>query len=59
MVNGLLSVNQLGFCKGRSVEDQLLVTYSEFVQLVDSGFVVDIILLDFFNALAVVNHLSC
>ena len=39
--NGLLSVHQFGFCKGRS-EDQLLVTYGEVVSLVDKGFVVDV-----------------
>ena len=36
--NGVLSVNQFDFPKGRSVEDQLLVTYGEVVELVDSFF---------------------
>ena len=45
--NGLLSVNHFGFRKGRSVEDHLLVTYGEVVDLVDWGFVVDMIFLDF------------
>ena len=31
---GLLSIHQFGFCKGRSVEDQLLVTYAEGVDAV-------------------------
>ena len=44
-LNGLLSVNQLGFHKGRTVEDQLLVTHSEVVNLFDDGFVVDMIFL--------------
>ena len=38
----LLSVDQFDFCKGRSVENQLLVMYGEVVELVDKGFVVDI-----------------
>ena len=38
---GLLSVYQFGFHKGKSVEDQLLVTYGEVVVLVDKGLVVD------------------
>ena len=33
--NGLLSVNQFGFYKGRTVEDQLLVTYGEVVELIE------------------------
>ena len=35
--HGLLSVHQFGFCKGRSVEDQLLVTYAEVVDAADEG----------------------
>ena len=35
--NGLLSGNQFGFRKGRSVEDQLLLTYAEVANRVDSG----------------------
>ena len=54
--NGLLSVNQLGFRKGKSVEDQLLVTYGEVVELVDKAFVVDMFFLDFSKAFDVVNH---
>ena len=47
--NGLLSVNQFGFHKGKSVEDQLPVTYGEVVELVDKGFVM--IFLDFSEAM--------
>ena len=52
--NGLLSVNQVGFRKGKSVEDQFLVTYGKVVELTDRGFVVDIIFLNFFKAFDVV-----
>ena len=41
-LNDLLSIHQYEFRKGRSVEDQLLVTYVEVVELVDNGFTVDI-----------------
>ena len=53
-LNGLLSLHQFVFCKG--VEDQLLVIYGEVVELVDKGFAVDMIFLDFAKALDVVNH---
>ena len=57
VLNGLLSVNQFGFHKGRSVEDQLLVTYSEVVNLVE-GFMVNMFffLLDFSKAFDFINH---
>ena len=54
--NGLLSVKQFGFRKGKSVEEQLLVTYGEFVDLVDRGFVVDTIFPNFSKAFDIVNH---
>ena len=43
-LNGLFSVNQLCFRKGRSVEDSLLITYAEVVIVVESDLVVDIFL---------------
>ena len=54
--NDFLSVYQFGFCKGRSIDDQLLVTYGEVVNLIDRGFVVDMIFLDFSKAFDVVNR---
>ena len=54
--NDLLSENQFRLRKGKSVEDQLLVTYGEAVRLVDKGFVVDMIFLDFSKTFDVVNH---
>ena len=53
--NVLLSVHKLGFRKGRNVEDQLLVTYSDVVELVDMGFVVDMFFLFFFLMLLMLN----
>ena len=52
----MLSVHQFGFLKSRSVEDQLLVTYGEVVELVDKGFAVDMFFLDFSKAFDIVNH---
>ena len=49
-VNGLLSDNQYGFRRGRSVEDQLLLTYAEVAERVDCGSIVDMIFLDFSKA---------
>ena len=54
--NGLLSMHQFGFRKGKSVEDQLFVTYSEVVDAVHRGLTVDMIYLDFSKAFDVVSH---
>jgi len=54
--NSLLAEEQFGFRKGRSVEDQLLLIYSEVSALVDEGCVVDMVLLDFSKAFDVVSH---
>ena len=40
-LKGLLSVIQFSLRKGRSVENQLLITYAEMVHVVDSGSVID------------------
>jgi hypothetical protein len=55
-VNGLLSEDQFGFRSGRSVEDQLLLTYDSVSLWLDDGFGVDVILFDFAKAFDVVNH---
>ena len=52
-LNNLLSANQFGFCKGRSVEDQLLVTYVDIANSVDKGLVVDMIFLRYSMLLAI------
>jgi hypothetical protein len=52
----LLSHRQFGFRKARSTEDQLLLAYSEVVESVDAGLVVDVALLDFSKAFDVVSH---
>ena len=54
--NGLLSKRQFGVCKSRSTEDQLLLVYSEIAGLVDRGWVVDMVMLDFAKAFDVVSH---
>ena len=53
---GLFSSRQFGFPRGWSVEDQLLLVYSEVALLVDKSFVVDMILLNFSKAFDVVSH---
>jgi len=55
-LNGLLSSDQFGFRRGRSTEDQLLLTYDDISMWVDEGFVVDLLLLDFSKAFDVVCH---
>ena len=54
--NSLLSERQFGFRKSRSTEDQLLLVYSEIAGLVDRGWVVDMVMLDFSKAFEVVSH---
>jgi len=54
--NDLLSNSQFGFRKHRGTEDQLLLTYCDVVEGVDSGAVVDMIFLDFSKAFDVVSH---
>jgi hypothetical protein len=54
--NELLSPNQFGFRRGRSTEDQLLLTYADVVEWVDAGLMVDVVLLDFSKAFDVVCH---
>ena len=46
-VFGVLAAGQFGFRKLRSVEDQLLLTYGKVTQMVGSGFMVDVVFLDF------------
>jgi len=54
--NGILSPEQYGFRRGRSTEDQLLLTYDDISLWYDEGFVVDNLLLDFSKAFDVVHH---
>ena len=55
-LNGLLSERQFGFRKSRSMEDQLLLVYSEVAGLVDDGLIVNIVLLNFSKVFDVVSH---
>ena len=54
--NGLLSSRQFGFRKGRSTEDQLLLSYGKIAKEVDSGKVVDAVYLDYSKAFDVLSH---
>ena len=55
-MHGLLVNQQFGFRKGRSTEDQLLLTYSEIIAEVDRGNVVDVLFLDISKAFDQVSH---
>ena len=54
--NKIVSENQFGFVKGRSVEDSLLLTYEFIVRTVDEGKQCDLILFDFSKAFDKVSH---
>lgn len=54
--NSILNVNQFGFCSGKSVEDQLLLTYDAVSEWMDTGNMVDLVLFDFSKAFDTVNH---
>ena len=55
--NSIIKGEQFGFRRGRSTEDQLLLTYASISRLVDAGMLVDLVLLDFNKAFDVVDHL--
>ena len=48
--NSILSPNQFGFRSGRSVEDQLLLTYNDVTYWMDNGNMIDLIFFDFAKA---------
>ena len=52
----MLDQGQFGFQCGRSVEDQLLLTYETVPTWLDEGYMVDIIFFNFSKAFDVVNH---
>ena len=54
--NSILSADQYGFRAGRSVEDQLLVTYNEVTEWLNCGHCVDVVLFDFAKAFDSVCH---
>ena len=54
--NGLLADRQFGFRKGRSTEDQLLLSYGKIARQVDSGMAVDAVYLDYSKAFDVLSH---
>ena len=55
-VHNILSSEQFGFRSGRSTMDQLLLSYNDISDWLDSGLVVDLILFDFSKAFDVVCH---
>ena len=54
--NKLLSINQFGFCKGRSCSTQLLVTIHEWMLSLDEKIPIDAVYLDFSKAFDTVPH---
>lgn len=54
--NHLLSPHQFGFRRGRTVDDQLLLTYNSVTSWLDSTKVVDVVLFDFAKAFDTVCH---
>ena len=54
--NNLLSDSQFGFRPGRSVQDQLLLTYNSISADYDAGQVVELLLFDFKKAFDLVPH---
>lgn len=54
--NNLITVDQYGFLRGRSVEDQLLIAYDDVTLWLDNGYAVDMVMFDFQKAFDVVNH---
>ena len=58
-LNGLFNDNQFGFWRGRTVDDQLLLTYGMVSKWYDVGFIVDAVLIDFPKAFVVVLSYFC
>lgn len=54
--NKIINEAQFGFQKGKSVEEQLLLTYNDITHWYDCGYPVDLILFDFAKAFDTVNH---
>ena len=52
----MLSNRQFGFRKGRSTEDQLLLSYGKIAREVDIGRTVDAVYLDYSKAFDVLSH---
>ena len=54
--NNLLSDSQFGFRAGRSVQEQLLLTYDQITRDYDEGKIVELVLFDFSKAFDLVPH---
>lgn len=48
--------HQFGFRNGRSVMEQLILTYNDITDYVNEGYLVDLILFEFAKAFDTVNH---
>ena len=57
VINNLLSIEQFGFCSGRSCTTQLLSTIHDWIECLDNKNPVDAIYLDFRKAFDTVPHL--
>ncbi|KAK3858692.1 hypothetical protein Pcinc_035135 [Petrolisthes cinctipes] len=51
-----VSLDELGFRQGRTVDDQFLLVYDDVTSWLDSGCVVDVVLFDFSKAFDIVCH---
>ena len=56
--NHILSEQQFGFRSGRSVQDQLLITYEFVTREYDQGKIIDLVLFDFKKAFDLVPHVT-
>ena len=54
--NNILSPSQFGFSAGRSVQDQLILTYNTITHEYDLGNIVELVLFDFKKAFELVPH---
>ena len=55
-LNELFNDNQLGFRRGRTVDDQLLLMYDMVSKWYDVGYIVDLVWFDFVKVFDVLSH---
>ena len=58
-LNNLFALNQFEFRKHRSVQEDQLLTYGEVTWMVDSGYMVDVVFLDFSKVFDVSHYFFC
>lgn len=54
-VNNLFSLDQSGFLSGRTMDDQLLLTYNDITYFLDVELILGVILFDFAKAFDIVS----